>query len=71
MKFLRAVKRCSSRDHLHNDDIRKELKLQSAMDRTKEYRQIRESHVEPMLDTRILKQAVEYRSVGTRDRGRP
>ena len=36
MKFKRAVKGCSLRDHLRNDDIRKEkdLELQS-----KEYRQ--------------------------------
>ena len=27
MKFLRAVKGCSLRDRLHNDDIRKDLKL--------------------------------------------
>ena len=67
MKFLRAVKECSLRDHLRNDDIRKDPKLQSVLDRIKEYRQNWKSHVERML---IPKQAFEYRAVGTRDRGR-
>ena len=31
MKLLRAVKGCSFRDHLRNDDIRKDLKLQSVL----------------------------------------
>ena len=35
---LRTVKGCSLRDRLRNDDIRKYLKLQSVLERIKEYR---------------------------------
>ena len=60
MKYLRAVKGCSLRDRLRNDNIRKYLKLQSILDRKKEYRQNWISNVERMVDTRTPKQAIEY-----------
>ena len=64
MKFLKAVKGCSFRDRLRNDDIRKNLKLQSVLERIKEYRQNWKSHLELMIDTRIPKQAFEYLASG-------
>ena len=40
------------------------------LDRIKEYRQNWKFNMERMVDTRIPKQAFEYRTVGTRDCGR-
>ena len=59
MTFLRAVRGCSFRDYLLNNDIRKDLKVSSVVDRVKEYRHDCRSHVELMVYTCIRKQVLK------------
>ena len=54
MKFLRAVRECSLRDYLRNEDIRKDFLLQSVIATIQEYKQGWKSYVKRMVDTRIL-----------------
>ena len=49
---------------------KEDLKLQSVVERIKEYWQNWKSHVDRMVGTRIPKQGFEYTPMGTRDRER-
>ena len=71
MKFLRRVKGCTRLDRIRNEDIRRELNVDSLNDLVKDLRKDWKEHVDRMELNRIPSKALRYRCQGKRDVGRP
>jgi endonuclease/exonuclease/phosphatase family metal-dependent hydrolase len=71
MRFLRGTYGCSREDRYRNTDIRAQLNIFSIKDKISENRNGWFEHVNRMDSNRIPKQALSYKPIGRRDRGRP
>jgi hypothetical protein len=71
MRYLRSVKGCTKLDHIKNEDIRKELDIDSTQYKIANYRKKWIEHLDRMPDERIPKQILKYKPKGHRDQGRP
>lgn len=71
MKFLRYVAGYTLLDKKRNEDIRKELKIDSIIQLIKEYQHNWKEHVNRMPTTSITRAAMNYNPSGRRSLGRP
>jgi len=71
MRFLRSVKRYTRLDKIRREIIRNELEIPGIQDVRTKYKQNWIIHLERMDNYSILKQALNYKTPGRRDRGRP
>lgn len=71
MKFLRAVKGCTRRDHIRNDAIREELGVTPVLTQIHNYKKRWAEHLQRMDNNRLPKLAWTYRPRGRRSIGRP
>jgi hypothetical protein len=71
MRYLRLVKGCTKLDHIKNEDVRKELDIDSTQYKIENYREKLIEHLDRMPDERIPKQILKYKPKGRRDQGRP
>jgi hypothetical protein len=71
MRYRRSVKGCTKLDHIKNEDIRKELDIDSTQYKIENYREKWIEHLDRMTDERISKQILKYKPKGRRDQGRP
>ena len=71
MRFLRSVTGCTRLDKIRSEVIRKELEISGIQDVRLKYKQNWINHLERMDNTRLSKNALNYKSRGRRDRGRP
>jgi hypothetical protein len=70
MRFLRGVKGYTRLDKIRSEIIRKDLQISGIKDARTKYKQNWINHLR-MDDTRLPKHALNYKSRGRRDRGRP
>ena len=71
MKFLRHLLGITKLDKENNQCIRKERGVQSIVKEIKQYQKKRLQYVQRMDRNRLPKQALQYRSKGRRNTGRP
>jgi hypothetical protein len=71
MGFLRSVKGYTRLDKIRSGVIRKELEIPGIQDVRSKNKQNWINHLERMENTRPPKQALSYKTRGTRNRGRP
>jgi hypothetical protein len=71
MRFLRSVTGYTRLDKIRGEVIRKELQISRIQDVRLKYKQNWIKHLERMDNTRLPKHALNYKSRGIRDRGRP
>ena len=71
MRFLRSVTGYTRLDKIRSEVIRKELGISGIQDMRLKYKQNWINHIERMDNTRLPKHALNYKSRGRRDRGRP
>ncbi|PSN47271.1 hypothetical protein C0J52_13351 [Blattella germanica] len=71
MSFLRAVKGCTRKDHIRNENIRVELKVQPLLQQIDEHRSNWVEHLGRIPENRIPKITLSYRPSGRRSVGRP
>jgi hypothetical protein len=71
MKFMRRTAGYTKWDHKRNDDILKELKIESMIDYIKHYQESCRSHVNIMSAGRFPKAVLRHRPKGKRSVGRP
>jgi hypothetical protein len=71
MRYLRSVNGCTELDHIKNEDIRKELDIDSTQYKLENYRKKWTEHLDRMPDERIPKQILKYKPKGRLDQGRP
>jgi hypothetical protein len=67
MKYLRAVKGCTTLDQIRNEDTRNELDISPLSAKITEYRNKWGAHLQRMEHTRIPLQAYKYQASGIRD----
>jgi hypothetical protein len=71
LRYLRSVKGCTKLDHIKNEDIRKELDIDSTQYKIENYRKKWIEHLDKMPDERVTKQILKYKPEGRRDQERP
>jgi hypothetical protein len=71
MKFLRRTAGCTKLDKKRNTDILQELKINSVLEHTDQYRNNWKQHVQRMDPSRILRQMMTYSLKGKRSLGSP
>jgi hypothetical protein len=71
MLFLRSVKGCSRIDRIKNDDIQQELNMFTLKDKIKDNKVRWCQHLNRMSEDRLPVEANKYRTIGTKDLGRP
>jgi len=71
MRFLRNVTGYTRLDKIRSEVIRKELQISGIQDVRLKYKQNWINHLERMDNTILPKHALNYKSRGRRDRGRP
>jgi hypothetical protein len=71
MRYLRSVKGCTKLDHIKNEDIRKELDIDSTKKKNRKVQKKLIEHLDRMPDERIPKKILKYKPKGCRDQGRP
>jgi len=71
MRFLRSVTGYTRLDKIRSEAIRKELQISGIQDVRLKYKLNWINHLERMDNTRLPKQALNYKPRGRRDRGRP
>ena len=71
MKFLRAIKGKTRRDRIRNEDIRRELNMESMKEKVEKMRLRWFGHVKRMGEDRLPRRMEEMRMEGRRPRGRP
>ena len=71
MRFLRSVTGYTRLDKIRSEVIGKELEISGIQDVRLKYKQNWINHLERMDNTRLPKHALNYKSRGRRDRGRP
>ena len=71
MRFLISVKEHTRLDKIRSEVIRKELEISGTQDVRSKHKQNWIIHFERMDNTRLPKHALNYKSRGRRDRGRP
>jgi len=71
MRFLRSVKGYTRLDKVRSEVIRKELEISGIQGVRAKYKQNWINHLERMDNTRLPKDALNYKPRGRRDRGRP
>ena len=71
MSFLRSVKGYTRLDKIRSEGIRKELEISGIPDVRSKYKHNWINHLERTDNTRLPKHALNYKSRGRRDRGRP
>jgi hypothetical protein len=67
LRYLRSVKGCTKLDHIKNEDIRKELDIDSTQYKIENYRKKWIEHLDKMPDERVTKQILKYKPEGRRD----
>jgi len=71
VSFLRSVKGYTRLDKIRSEVIRKEIEISGIQDVKFKYKQNWINHLERMDNTRLPKDALNYKPGGRRDRGRP
>jgi len=71
MRFLRSVKGYTRLDKIRSEVVRKELEISGIQDVRFKHKQNWINHLERMDNTRLPKNALNYKPRGRRDRGRP
>jgi hypothetical protein len=71
MCFLRSVKGYTRLDKIRREVIKKELEFSGIQDMRAKYKQNWINHLEKTDNTRLPKNALNYKTRGRRDRGRP
>ena len=71
MRFLRSVKGYTRLDKISSEVIRKELEISGIQDVRSKHKQNWINDLERMDNTRLPKQALNYKPRGRKDRGRP
>jgi len=71
MLFLRSVTGYTRLDKIRREVIRKALEISGLQDLRLKHKQNRINHLERMDNTRLPKQALNYKPRGRKDRGRP
>jgi hypothetical protein len=71
MRFVRSVTGYTGLDNIRNEVIKKELEISGIQDVGLKLKQTWVNHLEIMGNTRLPKHALNYRSRGRSDRGRP
>lgn len=71
MKYLRAVKGVTRRDHIRNQEVREELEVKSAMETVEERQLGWWGHLQRLDNDRPVKKIWEARTLKKRRRGRP
>jgi len=71
MRFLRSVTGYTRLDKIRSEVMRKELKISGVQDVRLKYKQNWINHLERIDNTRLPKDALNYKPRGRRDRGRP
>jgi len=71
MHFLRSVKGYTRLDKIRSQVIRKELEISGIQDVRSKHKQNWINDLERMDNTRLPKQALNYKPRGRKDRGRP
>jgi len=71
MHFLRSVKGYTRLDKIRSQVIRKELEISGIQDVRSKHKQNWINHLERMDNTRLPKQALNYKPRGRKDRGHP
>jgi len=71
LRFLRSVTGYTRLDKIRSEVIRKELEISGIKDVRLKYKQNWINHFQRMDNTRLPKHALNYKSRGRRDHGRP
>ena len=71
IRSLRSVTAYTRLDKIRSEVIRKELEIPGIQDMRSKHKQNWINHPERMDNTRLLKHALNYKTRGRRDRGRP